>query len=54
MGLSTSSEGQINMILAPKMRAVIADDEKLSREKLRMLIDREQEVQVVAECTGLE
>ena len=54
VGLSTTSEGQINMILAPKMRAVIADDEPLSREKLRMLLDREPEVQVVAECTGLE
>ncbi|HWC17467.1 MAG TPA: LytTR family DNA-binding domain-containing protein [Terriglobales bacterium] len=54
VGLSTTSEGQINMVLAPKMRAVIADDEPLSREKLRMLLERESEVQIVAECTGLE
>ena len=54
MGLSTTSEGQINMVIAPRMRAVIADDEPLSREKLRMLLDQEPEVQVVAECTGLE
>ena len=54
MGLSTTSEGQINMILAPKMRAVIADDEPLSREKLRMLLEHEPELEVVAECTGLE
>ncbi|HKU25114.1 MAG TPA: response regulator, partial [Candidatus Sulfotelmatobacter sp.] len=54
MGLSMTSEGQISMVIAPKMRTVIADDEPLSREKLRMLLDREPEVQIVAECTGLE
>lgn len=54
MGLSTTSEGQINMVIAPKMRAVIADDEPLSREKLRMLLEHEPEVQIVAECMGRE
>ena len=54
MGLSTTSEGHINMVIAPRMRAIIADDEPLSREKLRMLLHREPEVQIVAECSGLD
>ena len=54
MGLSTTSEGHINMVIAPRMRAIIADDEPLSREKLRMLLDHEPEVQIVAECSGLD
>jgi two-component system, LytTR family, response regulator len=32
------------------VRAVIADDEPLARRKLRILLDSEAEVQVVAEC----
>ena len=52
--MPSTAEGQINMILAPKMRAVIADDEPLSREKLRVLLERESDVQIVAECTGVE
>ncbi len=35
---------------APPVRAVIADDERLARKKLRILLDSEPEVQVVAEC----
>lgn len=54
MGVPSTAEGQINMIIAAKMRVVIADDEPLSREKLRLLLDREANVQVVAECTGVE
>ena len=54
MGLSTTAEGQMSAIVAPKMRAVIADDEPLSREKLRLLLDREPEVQIVAECSGVD
>src|SRR6185437_9193144 len=42
------------MVIAPRMRAIIADDEPLSREKLRMLLDREPEIQIVAECSGLD
>lgn len=32
------------------IRTVIADDERLARKKLRILLDSEPEVQVVAEC----
>lgn len=32
------------------IRAIIADDERLAREKLRILLGSESEVQVVAEC----
>lgn len=32
------------------IRAIIADDERLAREKLRILLGSEPEVQVVAEC----
>ncbi|PYY22982.1 MAG: hypothetical protein DMG62_10900 [Acidobacteria bacterium] len=52
--MPSTAEGQINMILAPKLRAVIADDEPLSREKLRVLLERESDVQIVAECSGVE
>jgi two-component system, LytTR family, response regulator len=54
VGMPSTAEGQINMILAPKMRAVIADDEPLSREKLRFLLDHEPDIQIVAECAGVE
>jgi len=33
------------------VRTVIADDERLARKKLRLLLDSEPEVKVVAECT---
>ena len=52
--MPSTAEGQIKMILAPKLRAVIADDEPLSREKLRVLLERESDVQIVAECSGVE
>jgi two-component system, LytTR family, response regulator len=32
------------------IRAVIADDERLARKKLRILLDSEPDVQIVAEC----
>ena len=32
------------------VRTVIADDEQLARRKLRILLESEPEVQVVAEC----
>jgi hypothetical protein len=32
------------------IRAIIADDERLAREKLRILLGSEPEVQIVAEC----
>jgi two-component system LytT family response regulator len=48
------AEGQFNVMVAPKLRAIIADDEPLSREKLRFLIEKENEVDIVAECTGVE
>jgi len=35
---------------SPPIRAIIADDERLARKKLRILLDSEPEVQVVAEC----
>jgi len=34
------------------VRAIIADDERLARRKLRILLDSEPNVQVVAECEG--
>jgi two-component system LytT family response regulator len=34
------------------IRAIIADDERLAREKLRFLLGSEPEVQVVAECSN--
>jgi len=54
MGTQGITEGQFNMIIAPKLRAVIADDEPLSREKLRFLLGNEPDVDIVAECSGLE
>ena len=36
--------------IATVVRTVIADDEHLARRKLRILLDSEPEVQVVAEC----
>jgi two-component system LytT family response regulator len=34
------------------VRTIIADDEQLARQKLRILLDSEPEVEVVAECQG--
>jgi two-component system LytT family response regulator len=34
------------------VRAIIADDERLARRKLRILLDSEPDVEVVAECEG--
>jgi two-component system LytT family response regulator len=36
--------------IASAFRAVIADDERLARKKLRFLLDSEPQVEVVAEC----
>ena len=52
--MPSTAEGHINMILVPRMRAMIADDEPLSREKLRFLLEKESDVQIVAECTGVD
>lgn len=54
MGMLGTAEGHISMANVPRMRVVIADDEPLSREKLRLLLDREQDVEIVAECSGIE
>jgi two-component system LytT family response regulator len=54
MGMPTTAEGHIGMMTIPRIRAVIADDEQLSREKLRLLLAREADVQVVAECVGVD
>jgi two-component system LytT family response regulator len=37
-------------MIVPAIRTVIADDEHLARKKLRLLLDSEPGVQVVAEC----
>jgi two-component system, LytTR family, response regulator len=37
-------------MIMPAIRTIIADDEHLSRQKLRLLLDSEPGVQVVAEC----
>jgi len=47
-------EGHINMVNVPRMRVIIADDEPLSREKVRMLLERERDIEIVAECSGVE
>jgi two-component system LytT family response regulator len=44
----------IEKIFAPKMRTIIADDEPLSREKLRFFLESEPDVQIVAECVDVE
>jgi two-component system LytT family response regulator len=36
--------------IIPSMRTVIADDERLARQKLRVFLDAEPGIQVVAEC----
>ena len=54
VGTPGIAEGQFNMIIAPKLRAVIADDEPLSREKLRLFLDNEPDVEIVAECSSVE
>lgn len=36
--------------LIPSMRTIIADDERLARQKLRVLLDAESGIHVVAEC----
>jgi two-component system, LytTR family, response regulator len=37
-------------VIVPAIRTIIADDEHLAREKLRLLLGEESGVQVVAEC----
>jgi two-component system LytT family response regulator len=44
---ATATPGQTT---SSPVRAIIADDERLARKKLRILLDSEPEVQVVAEC----
>jgi two-component system, LytTR family, response regulator len=39
-----------NQEVSRPIRAIIADDERLARTKLRVLLDSEPEVQIVAEC----
>jgi two-component system LytT family response regulator len=36
--------------VAPSMRTIIADDESLARQKLRILLDPEPGIEIVAEC----
>ena len=36
--------------IVPTMRTIIADDERLARQKLRVFLDAEPGIQVVAEC----
>ena len=36
-----------------KIRTIVADDEQLARQKLRLLLDGEPWVQIVAECNNL-
>ena len=37
----------------PKIRTILADDEQLARQKLRILLEGEPWVQIVAECNNL-
>jgi two-component system LytT family response regulator len=48
-GLTLGDDVENHMIV-PALRTVIADDEHLARKKLRMLLESELGVQVVAEC----
>ena len=54
MGTLSTVEGHIQVVNVPRMRIVIADDEPLSREKLRLLLEKEQDVEIVAECSGVD
>ena len=54
MGMLSALEGHMNMVNVPRMRVIVADDEPLSREKLRLLLDRERDIEIVAECCGVE
>ncbi len=38
--------------LSAKIRTVIVDDEPLAREKIRMLLQREPEIEIIDECTN--
>jgi len=54
MGTLSTAERHIDMVNVPTLRVVISDDEPLSRDKLRLLLEREQDVEIVAECSGIE
>lgn len=54
MGTQSVAEAHFNMTIAPKLRAIVADDEPLSREKLRFLMEKETDIDIVAECSGVE
>ena len=47
-GLEMNSER--HRLIIPALRTIIADDEHLARQKLRLLLESEPGVQVVAEC----
>lgn len=49
---SDPAPGAQDQTTTTPVRAIIADDERLARRKLRILLDSEPNVQVVAECEG--
>jgi len=56
MGWSPQIESRLREIrmMIPEIRAVIADDEPLVRDQLRLLLAEETGVEVVAECSNAQ
>src|SRR4030088_841198 len=51
MVTDTLTSAAPNSLPGTVLRTVIADDESLARKKLRLLLDSEAEVNIVAECS---
>jgi two-component system, LytTR family, response regulator len=50
MSLEASTPGLLDQAKTTVIRTIIADDERLAREKLRIFLESELNVQIVAEC----
>ncbi len=48
--METRTDSVKDCVIIPSIRTIIADDERLARQKLRVLLGSEPGVQVVAEC----
>jgi two-component system LytT family response regulator len=51
-GRLNKDAGHLGLDSAPKLRALIVDDEELARQVLRELIQTHPEIQIVAECAN--
>jgi two-component system, LytTR family, response regulator len=49
-GTKSSQDPSVSAMITPAIRTIVADDEHLARKKLRLLLEAEPAVQVVAEC----